>query len=40
MNATDLALLLHMMREKFTPEQVVTELTRIHNKDTETRDAH
>lgn len=40
MNATDLALLLHMMRERYEPQQIVTELERIDNKDKGTRDAH
>lgn len=29
MNATDLALLLHMMRERYQPEQIVTEIERV-----------
>lgn len=29
MNATDLALLLHMMRERYQLEQVVTEIERV-----------
>lgn len=29
MNATDYARLLHMMRERYTPEQIVTEIERV-----------
>lgn len=29
MNATDLDLLRHMLRENYTPEQVVTEIERV-----------
>lgn len=29
MTATDYALLQHMLREKYTPEQIVTEIERV-----------
>lgn len=29
MNATDYALLLHMLREHYRPEQIVTEIERV-----------